>query len=122
MTNAHTHCAIPYNNSSLSLKQKHEPLAQVTQEKPSRIVSRTGQNISLGEAGALINGNSNVFRNDFYLVPNHEMEHLQNSSQPSINHESMNSKKKEQEIFEIENMNKQTRIELQGNMNKILRE
>ena len=33
----------------------------------------------------------------------------------------MNLKKQEQETFENENMNKQTRIELEGNLNRILR-
>ena len=95
----------------------------MTQEKPSRVVPNTSQNISLREAGALTNGHSNIYRNDMYLVPIHEMEDLHNSSKPSINHETMNlKKKKKQEVSENENMNKQTRIEVQGQMNRILRE
>ena len=35
MTNAHTRCANPNNNSYISTKQKHEPLGDATQEKPS---------------------------------------------------------------------------------------
>ena len=50
------------------------------------------------------------------------MKDLKNSRMPSINHESINLKKKEQEISKNENMNKQTSIELQGHMNRILRE
>ena len=122
MTNAHTHCENPKNNYPLRMKQKHESLAEVTQEKPSGVVPKTGKNISLGEISALTNGDSNVSRNEFYLVPIHEMEDLQNSSKTSINHKSMKLKKKEREIIENENMNKQTRIELHGHLNRIFRE
>ena len=80
MTNVHTHCEDPNNNSSLRTKQKHEPLAEVPQEKPSVGVPNTGENMSLKETAALIDGHSNLSRNDFYLVPTHEMEDLQNSS------------------------------------------
>ena len=69
MTNAHTHCVIPNNKSPLSTKQKHEPSAKVTQEKLSRVVPKTRQNIKLRETGALTNGHNNVSRNYFYLVP-----------------------------------------------------
>ena len=122
MTNAHTHCEKPNNNSSLSTKQKHDPLAEVTQEKPPEVVPRTEQNISLRESGTLTNRHSNVSRNDFYLASTHEMEDLLNSSKTSINHKSMNLKMKEQEIFKNENMNKQTRIELQGHVKGRLKE
>ena len=86
MTNAHTHCENPNNNSSLSTKQKQEPIAEVIQEKPSVVVPNTGQNISLKETGVLTNEHSNVSRNDFYLVLISEKEYSQNSSKPSINH------------------------------------
>ena len=72
MKNAHTHFTNPYNNSSLSTKQKHELLAEVTQKEPSRVVPKTGQNISLRETCALTNRHSNVSGNDFYLIPIHE--------------------------------------------------
>ena len=62
----------------------------MTKEKPSGVVPKTGQNISLRETGAVTNGHRNVSRNKFYLVPTHEMEDLKNSSKPSINHESKN--------------------------------
>ena len=68
MTNAHTHCANPNNNFLLSTKQKHVPSADVNQEKPSSVVSKTWENISLRETGALPNGHSNICRNNFYLV------------------------------------------------------
>ena len=60
--------------------------------------------------------------NDFYLVPIHEITDLKNTTEPSINHALIKLKKKEREIFENENMNKQTRIELQGYLNRTLRE
>ena len=59
---------------------------------------------------------------EFYLVPIHEMEDLQNSSKVSMNHVSLNPQKIERNIFDNENINKQAKIEIQGHMNRLLRE
>ena len=78
ITNVHTHCEGPNNNSSLRTKQNYEPLAEMLQEKSSVVVPNTAQNISLKETGALTNGDSDLSRNEFYLVPTHELENSQN--------------------------------------------
>ena len=59
---------------------------------------------------------------EFYLVPIHEMEDLQNLSKVSMNHVSLNPQKIERNIFDNENINKQAKIEIQGHMNRLLRE
>ena len=54
----------------------------------------------------------------FYLVHIHEIEDLQNSNKASMNCVSMNTQKKERNIFDNENFNKQTKIEIQGHKNR----
>ena len=59
---------------------------------------------------------------EFYLVPIHEMQDLQNSSKASMNNVSINPEKKEREIFDNQNINKEAKIEIQGHINRLLRE
>ena len=59
---------------------------------------------------------------EFYLVPIHEMEDLQNSSKASMNHVSMNPEKKERKVFDNENINNEAKIEIQGHINRLLRD
>ena len=66
------------------------------------------------ESGALFSSSSPRPRDEFYTVLNHELEDLQNSRITPMNHVSTHLKRNEQNIFKNENINKETKIELQG--------
>ena len=59
---------------------------------------------------------------EFYLVPTHEMEDLQNSNKSVDNdNPSLNPQRKEQILFNNGNINKEAKLELQGHMNRLVR-